>query len=253
MFNNRKKFIAVAAFILTITTFSIAYAAHTTINTNDGSVDPNWSNVSVLSNDGDDIANNNYDIDQAWIANAADNSGVYFRVSLIDSGQLPTNYSSFEARLDCNQNGNYFDNVDVIVYYAINGTTEELVECQGNEYPDCDYNPEPNHSDTNAASFGEAMSGARYNYEWQADPINGTTDWSQCFGSINVQFTSLDNILNVQDSTVARAYNIPTAIHFVHSTASPGDRYLSVLGGIGILFLTIATLWIVRLSKRRND
>ena len=155
MFKN-KKYIATVTIILTLISFTIAYAAHTTINTDNGLVDTNWSNVSVHSNDGDDIADNNYDIDQAWIANEANNSGdFYFRVNLVGGGQLPHNYSSFEARLDCNQNGSFSDSIDVVVYYAIDGTTEELVECQGDEYPSCDFTTPPNNSDTNAATFGE--------------------------------------------------------------------------------------------------
>ncbi len=159
---NKKKFIAAITFILTLATFSIAYAAHTIIDTTNGSVDANWSNVTVLRNDGDDIGNDNYDINQAWVANASDNSEFYFRVSLVGSGQLPHDYSSFEARLDCNQNGNYFDSVDVIVYYAISSTGEELVECQGDEYSECDFTTEPNNSDTNGASRCVKLKGVAF-------------------------------------------------------------------------------------------
>jgi len=60
-------------------TTSIVFAAHTTINTNDAQVDTNWGVVPALVTDGDDFADDNYDIDQAWIGNAADNSYFYFR------------------------------------------------------------------------------------------------------------------------------------------------------------------------------
>jgi hypothetical protein len=249
---NNKKFIAAITFLLTLATFSIAYAAHTSIDTTNGSVDANWSNVTVLRNDGDDIGNDNYDINQAWVANASDNSEFYFRVSLVGSGQLPHDYSSFEARLDCNQNGNYFDSVDVIVYYAIRPTGEELVECQGDEYPECDFTTEPNNSDANGASFGEEISGPPYNYEWRADSDTGDTDWSQCFGQINVQFTSLNSTFAVQDSTAMRVYNVPTAIQLTGFIANPGNQNLFAIGAMGLIFGVIAIL-AVKFSRKRSN
>ena len=249
MFNN-KKAIAAITFILTLTLFSIAYAAHTIIDTNNGLVDANWSNVAVLRTDGDDFANDNYDINQVWVANAADNSGFYFRASLVGAGELPNDYSSLEARLDCNQNGSYNDAVDVTVYYAVLGVTEETVECQGDEYPLCEAVVEPNNSDTNPVSFGEEIAGPPYNYEWRADPLNGTTDWSQCFGQINVQFNSLDGNLVVQESTVMRGYNAPTAIRLAGVMANGGDPNLWVLGAMGLFLGTVATLGVRFLRKR---
>jgi hypothetical protein len=202
-------------FIIVLTITTVAYAAHTTVNTDDGQVDSNWGNVSVLSNDGDDIADNNHDINQAWVANASDNSAFYFRVNLVGSGQMPHDYSSFEARLDCDRNGSFQDSVDVVVYYAIDdsGVGEELVECQGNRYPTCDYGTEPDGADTNAATFGEEIPGTPYNYEWRADVNNGEVNWSQCLGSINVQFASLNGSVTVQDTTPWQGYSVPTAIH----------------------------------------
>ena len=249
---NKKKFFTITTFIAILATVSIAYAAHTTIDTNNGVVDANWSNVPVLQTDGDDIGNDNYDINQVWVANESDNSAFYFRASLIGSGQLPNDYSSFEARLDCDQNGNYLDSVDVIVYYAINGAVEELVECQGDEYDQCDYNPEPNNSDTNTALFGEEIAGPPYNYEWRAYPSDGTTDWSQCFGQINVQFASLNNGFVVQDSTVMRAYNVPTAIQLSGLTAANrGNQSLFAVGALG-LFLGMIAILGIKLSRKRS-
>lgn len=247
---KKKKVVVVITFILTLAIVSIAYAAHTTINTSNGVVDANWSNVPVLRNDGDDFANNNYDIDQVWVANASDNSGFYFRASLVGAGQLPNDYSSFEARLDCNQNGSYIDAADVIVYYAITGVTEELVECQGDEYSECDFTPEPNNSDTNAASFGEEIAGPPFNYEWRADPNTGTTNWSQCLGPINVQFTTLNSALAVQDSTVMRAYNVPTAVKLTGVAVNRGNSNLFVMTAVGLFLGTIVTVGLTFLRKR---
>ena len=251
MFSN-KIHIIVGTIAFTLVTFTIAYAAHTTINTANNQVDTNWSNVSVHSNDGDDIGNNNYDIDQAWIANeAATSGGFYFRVNLVGTGQLPHDYSSFEARLDCNQNGSFSDSVDVVVYYAIDGATEELVECQGDEYPSCDYATPPNFSDTNDASFGEEIADATYNYEWRADPDSGDTDWSQCFGAIDVQFTSLNSSFTVQDSTVVRAYSAPTSIILADFTAK--HELINIFMLVGVILLLVVMIWVAkRMSKRPN-
>ncbi|MCB9136447.1 MAG: hypothetical protein H6636_13550 [Anaerolineales bacterium] len=254
---SKKWYVAGGTLVAILAVTTIAYAAHTTINTNNGQVDANWSNVSALSNDGDDIANNNYDIDQAWVANASDNSAFYFRVSMVGTGQLPHNYSSFEARLDCNQNFVFNDSVDVVVYYAIEdgGIGEELVECQGNQYFECDYDPEPNGADTNANTFGEEIAGAPYNYEWRADVNNGEVDWSQCFGTINVQFLSLDDSFATQDTTLWRSYNVPTAIELHQFTAQP-SRNLNIVGMIaipGLILLVVSGFiwWILHHTNLR--
>ena len=162
MFGHKWARVLVLGFMgLAIT--GIAYAANTVIDTNDGQVDSNWAVVPVLSSDGDDFANDNYDINQAWVASAPDQSAFYFRVSLVGAGQLPHNYSSFEARLDCDRNGSFLDASDVVVYYAISPSFEELVECQGSDYSECDYNPEPNLSDSNLDTFGEEVSAGSFN------------------------------------------------------------------------------------------
>ena len=238
---------------LALTITSVVYAVRTTINTNNGSVDANWGGVTLFSNDGDDFANNNYDINQAWATNAPDNSEFYFRVNLVGSGRLPQDYSSFEARLDCNQNGGFVDAVDVVVYYVSWNSgdgTEEVVECQGNDYSACDY-AGINTSDTNADSFGEEIAGPPYNYEWKADVANGATNWSQCLGNINVQFASMNSTFVVQDSTGWRGYNTPTAITLKNYTAQQ-SRPLDIwpVGAIAI-FAVVAGVWgISRLMRR---
>jgi hypothetical protein len=200
--------IAVAALLIFA---SVAYSDQVAINTDDGVVDAGWDEVSVLITDGVDTAAN-YDIVEAWVGNAEDNSAFYFRVNLAGSGQLPNDYSALEARLDCNQDGDFTDAGDIVVYYALDTFLpdgEEVAECQGSDYIDCDYAPEPNNSDTNTISFGEEIAGAPYNYEWQADVDNGDTDWSACLGTFNVQFASVDNTGTEQDITVWASYTTP--------------------------------------------
>lgn len=248
---NRKRQVVAVTLFLVLTIASVAYAAHTTINTDDGQLDANWGNVSVMSNDGDDFANDNYDIDQGWAANASDNSAFYFRVNLVGTGQLPHDYSSFEARLDCNRNGSFQDSGDVVVYYAITGSSEELVECQGDEYPSCDYTAEPNNSDTNAATFGEELSGTPYNYEWRADVNNGSTDWSSCFGQINVQFVSLDSAQTAQDTTTWHGYNVPTAVYLTDFAAKQSlNLTIVAVIAISILVLLVSGWLVQRLAGR---
>ncbi|CAG1771866.1 hypothetical protein BAC2_02021 [uncultured bacterium] len=240
---------------LALTITSVVYAVRTTINTDNGSVDANWGSVTLFSNDGDDFADNNYDINQAWLTNAPDNSEFYFRVNLVGSGRLPQDYSSFEARLDCNRDGDFADAVDVVVYYATRTTsdfTEEVVECQGNDYYFCDYAP-TNTSDTNADTFGEEIAGSPYTYEWKADVVNGATNWSQCLGDINVQFASLNTSQVLQESTVWRGYNVtPNAVALKNFTAQP-SRPLDIWPLVAIsVFAVVAGAWAIgRVIRRR--
>lgn len=244
----KKWFVTTLVLVLGSTLVSIAYAAHTTINTDNGSLDSNWGNVSILADDGDDFGNDNYDINQGWIANEADNSAFYFRVNLVGNGQLPHDYSSFEARLDCNRNGSFQESADVVVYYAIDGSTEELVECQGDEYPQCDFTGGSNNSDTNGANFGEEILGTPNNYEWRADVNNGDTDWSNCLGQINVQFASLDSSFVTQETTTWQGYNVPTAVEITKFGNQP-RRNLSSPAVIGsaIIILLAGSLFFKKL------
>jgi len=220
MFSKKRTFLLIAITVTVVfLVVSAVYAAHVTIDTDDGAVDAEWANV-PMSFDAGVSTNANYDIVEAWVGNAADNSAFYFRVNLADGGQLPQNYSVLEARLDCNQDGDYTDAEDVVVYYALdtwlvepgNPLGEEVVECQGSDYINCDYLPEPNNSDTNPVTFGEEIAGTPYNYEWQADVNNGDTDWSACLGTFNVQFASVNASGVVQDITGWRPYSAPNAV-----------------------------------------
>ena len=215
MFSKKRSFLLITiAIAIMLSVVSVVYAAHITIDTNDNAVDTNWVNVPVSIVDGPGTAAN-YDIDEAWVGNAADNSAFYFRVSLVNGGQLPQDYSTLEARLDCNQNGSFTDAQDVIVYYALDTFLpdgEEAVECQGSDYIDCDYTLGPNTSDTNPITFGEEIPGTQYNYEWQADVVNGDTDWSACLGTFNVQFASVDTNGTEQNITTWQAYSAPNAV-----------------------------------------
>jgi hypothetical protein len=210
---KRIGFITIALIALLVFA-SVAYAAHTTISTNNRADDVNWDTISVIITDGADTVAN-YDIVKAWVGNSADRSTFYFRVALAGTGRLPNDYSALEARLDCNQDGEFADAEDVVVYYALDTflpSGEEVIECQGTDYIDCDYAPEPNNSDTNPATFGQEIAGPPYTYEWQADVDDGATNWSDCLETFNVQFASVDNTGAVRDITMWKAHSDPNSV-----------------------------------------
>jgi hypothetical protein len=198
-------FIVIAIAALLVFT-SVAYAAHVTIDTNDGVVDTDWGSVPMLYDDGGDVTAN-YDIAEAWMGNdAASPSEFYFRVNLEGTGRLPID-SVLEARLDCDQDGLFNESVDITIYYwIISGPDEILLECQGDNSV-CETNPD---------SFGEeiTVSAPPYNYEWKADVSTGVgteADWSACMGTVDVQFAS-GNGAATQDLTTTRGYSAPTAV-----------------------------------------
>jgi hypothetical protein len=235
MFNKKGFFLLITVAIM-LSVVSVVYAAHVTISTNDGAVDTNWVNVPLIINDGADSAAN-YDIVEAWVGNAAGNSAFYFRANLAGTGQLPDDYSALEARLDCSQpaNGSFQDAEDVVVFYALDTFLpdgEEIMECQGDDYIDCDYLPEPNNSDTNPLTSGEEIAGTPYNYEWQADTVNGATNWSACLGAFNVQFASVNGSGVVQDITNWLPYSAPNAVTMSSITAQNMMPITAIVLGI---------------------
>ena len=124
--------VAVAALLVSVPAI-YSYSADVTIDTDDEAVDSNWNTVPAIINDGVDTAAN-YDIVEAWMGNAEDNSTFYFRVNLADSGQLPADYSTIEARLDCNQDGDFTDPEDVVtswVYHPLGRLTRKTEDDGG--------------------------------------------------------------------------------------------------------------------------
>jgi len=96
-----------------------ASAAYVLINTADGIVDANWVLTDTIVRDGDDIANDGYNLDEAWIASDGSSSAFYFRANLYGSGVLPHDSSRLEARLDCNRDGSYTGSQDVVMLYGV--------------------------------------------------------------------------------------------------------------------------------------
>lgn len=179
----------------------------------------------------------NYDIVEAWMAHNSTLSEFYFRVNLAAGGQLPPgDYAGLEARLDCNRDGSYQGIEDMVIYYALDAFVpglEEVAECQGSDYFDCDFLPEPNNSDTNPQEFGEEVLGTEiptplWNYEWKAD-VNGDASWALCLGTtIDVQFAAVkvgDLFNREQDVTIWVPYDssVPTAVTLATFTATAAE------------------------------
>jgi hypothetical protein len=219
------RLVAVAIAMLAIG--SVAYAAFVVeIDTDDGVLDTRWGAEPPLIIDfgGQPDATPNFDILEAWVGTDPTGSAYYFRVTLV--GALQPDYSVLEARLDCNRNGLYQDLGDMIVYYQLNvGGAEEVVECQGIDYWDCAYRLPTNTSDLNPDTFGEGIPGTPTNYEWKGELTTGDANWSECLGTINVQFAALDPTGFEQDVTDPAEYiGIPTVVDLATFTATAEDR-----------------------------
>ncbi len=207
-------------------------------------VDSDWG--APLMDSGTGSVDPNYDIDDGWVGNEADNSFMYFRVSLAPGSQLPSDYDTLEARLDCDQNGSYTDVVDVVVRYSLDDfllPPEELWECQGND-PYCFF-PEDN-GDT----YGEVILGSPNNYEWRADTAGGVgnVDWTACFGGINVQFASINSSGQQQDATLWEGFSTPNTV-----TMSNFASRIPLLGSaIAIVVSVVALSGLVVLQFRKK-
>jgi hypothetical protein len=190
-------------------------AAFVTIDTNNNIIDPAWSSVPVFRQKAKTPAIlDGYNIKQVWVAREADSSFYYFRADLY--GQLPTdNYSSIEARIDCDGDNSFSGSLDKIVFYyhsASVNTLDNVIECAGSDYPLCSTDGESKGWD-----FGEEISagGGVYAYEWKADTNDpGGIDWSTCSKQKAIQFVTVDNLGVVVDSTAPAVFDGPTAAYF---------------------------------------
>lgn len=193
---------------------AVVQATFVTINTNNNIIDPAWSAVTVLRQkpktpgvvDG-------LNIKQVWVTREADKSFWYFRADLY--GQLPTdNYSSIEARIDCNNDNAFTGAQDKIVFYyhsAASNTLDNVIECAGNNYPLCSTDGESKGWD-----FGEQIpvGDGTYAYEWKADTNElGGIDWSACSQQKTIQFVTVDNTGKVIDSIFPALVDGPTVAY----------------------------------------
>ena len=225
---------------------SVVYAATTTIDTNDGSVDPNWSAVTMLRDDpdNDSATPSDAELDKVWIANNSALDTFYFRADNLF--QLPAT-ELIAAKLDCNRNGSYTDPVDVVV--LIDLYLDTSFECQGDTYNGSCYHDAPEDNNGSTAAEEINAGGGIYTYEWMGSTA-GTVDWSSCLGTIAVQFAAVyhsDYTLE-DDTTVVRDYNSPTAVQLEHMTATAGDRWFPTSLPL-ISAILLGSLWFLRRRK----
>ena len=241
---KRKSVSVVAIVVLMLVIATVVNAAHVAINTDDGVLDSDWSNVSMLldTSDSGDVANTNYDIGEVWVGNdaATPTTELYFRVDL--EGLL--NFSDrLEARLDCTGDNDFTDAQDIVVYYQLN-VSEDVSECQGNLYASgCPFS----QIEQNGATFGEEIMGSPNTYEWKAN-ISGATNWGDCQDAIAVQFASLQNgsEIDVTDWNEAD-YSVPNSVTLMGFTSQP--NMIAPATAVVLGLVSMGTLVILRRRK----
>lgn len=237
------------AAIFAILLYSVAFAVTLTINTNDGTIDSNWSSVTLFQDDPDDDSTypTAAEIDKVWITNNASVDTFYFRT---DSLIQLSNLKLMVAKLDCDRNGNYNDATDVAVVY--DPFTSSSFECQGDTYNLSCLHDSP--EDDNGASSGEVIDagGGIYTYEWSGT-TSGSVDWSGCLGTISVQFAQVHyNNYNLEDdTTIARDYNAPTVIQLNHLDASSNNRSIEIPLLVTLSAALFGSIWLTRFTKTR--
>jgi hypothetical protein len=203
----------------------VALAAHYSISTTDNSVS-DWAGVSTTVTDGADIADANWDINQAWVANNSSLSEMYFRINLVSGGTFPTDCNGcyrIEARLDCNRDNDFIDTGDVVVYYEPQSDSAD--ECQGYGWAGCGYG-----YDANGTTYGQTIAGSPNNYEFKANTASGNTDWTACTGNIWVTFATYYYLEETTyDTTSAIDFNVPTAVKMNDISAHPKNENQAAL------------------------
>ncbi len=233
---NRVSKVSLGVSLLMITVLGIAQAAFFTVNTNDG-IDQTGLPTAFLVDPASDAAAN-YDILNFWaFSDANPPTEFYFRAEL--DGYLPIE-SYLEARLDCNNNGNFTDAADVLVTYLPVSTGESDAV-----YP---VSGDWSNWDTYLTIYGEPTSttGA---YEWRSPVGGGTVDWSACLsGQINIQLATADTFGTEMDVTASRGFDVPTAVTLQQITSSSHGTIFPLI--MGLLALVGVTAYLMR--RRRT-
>jgi hypothetical protein len=228
---------------------AVVIAAHYIIDTDDGNIDADWPAVSATLFDGDDYADDDFDIARVWVTNAGNYA--YFRATLVGSGGFGYSQDNYiVANLDCNRNGVNTDAQDILVFYSPN--MDLAFECQGNDQPGCF------SAEDNGGTYGEEIAVFPTNYEWMA-ATTGSVNWVNCASNIDVWFSTYDYLNEIEhDVTPAFTYNVPTVVSLSEFSAtgfSPATAWLLLgigLAGVALLGLSLRRL---RLSARsiQND
>ena len=232
MFTNRnhRKYVTsiVASLVIALISASVACAAFISINTNDGLNDSNWPTTPTITDPNEGSINDNYDILNFWVGTDAATPGMfYFRAEL--AGILPScpGCGDFlEARLDCDNDGDFFEAADILVEY--------IPENDGVYV----YNGDISTYDTESLSVkGEKTSTNAY--EWRAPTTGGNVNWTTCrtATTISVMLATVKQDLTDQDVTTSRGYNVPTVITLHHFDSASTNTNHVVMVSAGILFV----------------
>ena len=238
--------LVVLGFGLALMLPATAFAVFASINTDDAAIDADWASVGVFLTSPNEAMADGVDIAQAKVVRESDNSYWYFQVILY--GQLPQdNLTSLEAHVSCDGNAVFTGAEDkyVLYYHANPSTNDNVIECEGNDYPACS-----NGEMLKGSDFGEevAVGDGTYAYEWRTDIANpGGISWTTCNGQETLQFAVADASGTTYDSTTTRQFDVPTAIQMqslVARGSAPGAMpgIAIALGGVAALGLTLG-LW----------
>lgn len=218
-------------------TLGVALAGNFVANTTDDLIDTGWAGTSPVAGPGDvdPSVDPGYDIDTAWMATntTVGVEELSFRVLMEGAAASDLMVS---AHIDCNNNSVFDDPEDRIVSYDT--LTDSLEMTDGDGQPITGGEP-------GGILFGErvGVDVSAVNIEFRT----GTSvDWSACFGTVQVYFETDDGTAspppNENDSTVARSYNMPTAIEVQNISASSPLSLAVVAIGLGIAGLAAFAL-----------
>jgi hypothetical protein len=246
--NSRRALLTVSlTLVIVLMTFTLAYAAFFSINTDDGLIDPNWPAAPFMTDPAGDAASIGNDIINFWFGSDGNPpSEFYFRADLApavppgnpsagDGGMGPLVF--LIAKLDCDNNGSFVDDVDMwVVFNAYKG---ETISANGSL----------SLMDQMPNTYGEFIGTTAF--EWKTSTSGINLDWGPCTSSsqINVMLTTVDGIFTDLDTTTPKGYNVPTAITLQHldgaAVVQPGAA-LALAGILGLVGLAV-----VRSARRK--
>lgn len=203
----------------------IAYAAINPVDTNDGALDAGWGTPHISADPNEVAFLDSVDINNAWIAtDTSTPTEFYFR---IETYAATASLRNFRVELDCNNNGNFAEVVDRIVF--VDGTTSQIVVVNDGT---------GTFITSYANTFSEIV--ATNNLEWRAT----ASDLSTCpSGTIGVTFSTYNGAAQL-DTTSVRGYNTPTAVFLTSTQTQTTSPSLQIVA----LFILVAatTIWLKR-------
>lgn len=206
----------------------IAYAAINPVDTNDGALDAGWGTPHISADPNEVAFLDSVDINNAWIAtDTSIPTEFYFRIETYAATALSRN---FQVELDCDNDGNFAETVDRIVFVD-GGASQVVVVNDGTGAFVTSY----------ANTFSEIV--ATNNLEWRAT----ASDLSTCpSGMIGVSFSTY-NGATVIDTTSVRGYNTPTAV-FLTSVDTKTTSPLLLQAAALLMIAATATIFLKRRS-----